>query len=142
MRIGVIDGRAVLITADGAGIDIANASDGRFGPDPMAIYEEWEAFVPHARTLVGSGGHATASSPDDGQWGIPVPRPRQVFAVGMNYAEHAQEAGVAEPTEPAVFTKFVTSSGTRQSRKFRSSYVADAGGSVSEAMHAVSRRRI
>ena len=26
--------------------------------------------------------------------------------------------------------------------KFRSSYVADAGGSVSEAMHAVSRRRI
>jgi hypothetical protein len=32
--------------------------------------------------------------------------------------------------------------GTRQSRKFRGSYVADAGGSVSEAMHAVSRRRI
>ena len=32
--------------------------------------------------------------------------------------------------------------GTRQSRKFRSSYVAGAGGSVSEAMHAVSRRRI
>ena len=32
--------------------------------------------------------------------------------------------------------------GTRQSRKFRSSYVADAGGSVSAAMHAVSRRRI
>jgi 2,4-didehydro-3-deoxy-L-rhamnonate hydrolase len=109
MRIGVIDGRAVLITADGAEIDIANTSDGRFGPDPMAIYEEWEAFVPHARTLVGSGRHATASSPDDGRWGIPVPRPRQVFAVGMNYAEHAQEAGVAEPTEPAVFTKFVTS---------------------------------
>jgi 2,4-didehydro-3-deoxy-L-rhamnonate hydrolase len=109
MRIGVIDGRAVLITADGAEIDIANASDGRFGLDPMAIYEEWEAFVPYARTLVGGGGHATASSSDDGRWGIPVPRPRQVFAVGMNYAEHAQEAGVAEPTEPAVFTKFVTS---------------------------------
>ena len=35
-----------------------------------------------------------------------------------------------------------TSPGTRQSRKFRSSYVADAGGSVSAAMHAVSRRRI
>jgi hypothetical protein len=32
--------------------------------------------------------------------------------------------------------------GTRQSRKFRSSYVADASGSVSAAMHAVSRRRI
>ena len=109
MRIGVIDGRAVLITADGTGIDVASASGGRFGPDPMAIYEEWDAFVPHARTLVGGGEHAIASSPDDGRWGIPVPRPRQVFAVGMNYAEHAQEAGVAKPTEPAVFTKFVTS---------------------------------
>jgi hypothetical protein len=32
--------------------------------------------------------------------------------------------------------------GTRQSRKFRSSHVADAGGSVSAAMHAVSMRRI
>jgi hypothetical protein len=32
--------------------------------------------------------------------------------------------------------------GTWQGRKFRSSYVADAGGWVSEAMHAVSRRRI
>jgi hypothetical protein len=32
--------------------------------------------------------------------------------------------------------------GTRQPRKFRGSYVADAGGSVSEEMHAVSRRRI
>jgi 2,4-didehydro-3-deoxy-L-rhamnonate hydrolase len=109
MRIGVIDGRAVLITADGAGIDIADASGGRFGPDPMAIYEEWEAFESLAGTLVGGGGHATAISPDGGRWGTPVPRPRQVFAVGMNYAEHAQEAGVAEPAEPAVFTKFVTS---------------------------------
>jgi 2-keto-4-pentenoate hydratase/2-oxohepta-3-ene-1,7-dioic acid hydratase in catechol pathway len=109
MRIGVIDGRAFLTTADGAGIDIADASGGRFGPDPMAIYEEWAAFESHAGILVGGGGHATAISPDDGRWGIPVPRPRQVFAVGMNYAEHAQEAGVAEPAEPAVFTKFVTS---------------------------------
>ena len=109
MRIGVIDGRAVLITVDGTVIDVASASGGRFGPDPMTIYEEWEAFVPHAQTLVSGGGHATASSLDDGRWGIPVPRPRQVFAVGMNYAEHAQEAGVAEPQEPAVFTKFVTS---------------------------------
>ena len=32
--------------------------------------------------------------------------------------------------------------GTRQNRKFRSNYVIDAGGSVSAAMHAVSRRRI
>ena len=31
----------------------------------------------------------------------PVPRPRQVFAIGMNYAAHAAEAGVERPGVPA-----------------------------------------
>ena len=31
----------------------------------------------------------------------PVPRPRQVFAIGMNYAAHAAEAGVEAPEFPA-----------------------------------------
>ncbi len=41
---------------------------------------------------------------------------------------------------PAIFPP--RQAGTRHSRKFRSSYVAGAGGSVSAAMHVVSRRRI
>ena len=36
----------------------------------------------------------------------PVPRPRQVFAIGMNYAAHAAEAGVEAPEFPPTFTKF------------------------------------
>src|SRR5206468_326147 len=43
------------------------------------------------------------------QLGPPVPRPRQVFGVGMNYRTHAAEAGVEIPEFPAVFTKFPTS---------------------------------
>ena len=38
----------------------------------------------------------------------PVPRPRQVFAIGLNYAAHAAEAGVESPTFPPTFTKFPT----------------------------------
>ena len=38
----------------------------------------------------------------------PVPRPRQVFAIGMNYAAHAAEAGVEAPEFPPTFTKFPT----------------------------------
>jgi 2-keto-4-pentenoate hydratase/2-oxohepta-3-ene-1,7-dioic acid hydratase in catechol pathway len=38
----------------------------------------------------------------------PVPRPRQVFAIGMNYAAHAAEAGVDAPEFPPTFTKFPT----------------------------------
>ena len=37
-----------------------------------------------------------------------MPRPRQVFAIGMNYAAHAAEAGVEIPQLPPTFTKFPT----------------------------------
>ena len=42
------------------------------------------------------------------QLGAPVPSPRQVFAIALNYAPHAAEAGFAPPAEPLVFTKFPT----------------------------------
>ena len=33
-------------------------------------------------------------------------RPRQVFAIGVNYRDHAAEAGIDLPAEPMVFTKY------------------------------------
>ena len=42
-------------------------------------------------------------------WGPPVPRPRQVFAIGLNYRDHACEAQLEAPSTPPVFTKFPTS---------------------------------
>jgi 2-keto-4-pentenoate hydratase/2-oxohepta-3-ene-1,7-dioic acid hydratase in catechol pathway len=41
--------------------------------------------------------------------GCPVPRPRQVFAIGLNYRSHAEESGMAVPEVPATFTKFPAS---------------------------------
>jgi 2-keto-4-pentenoate hydratase/2-oxohepta-3-ene-1,7-dioic acid hydratase in catechol pathway len=35
-----------------------------------------------------------------------VPRPSQVFAIGLNYRDHAAEAKLALPQAPMVFTKF------------------------------------
>lgn len=39
----------------------------------------------------------------------PVDRPRQVLAVGRNFASHAREGGHAVPEEPVVFAKAVSS---------------------------------
>jgi 2-keto-4-pentenoate hydratase/2-oxohepta-3-ene-1,7-dioic acid hydratase in catechol pathway len=36
----------------------------------------------------------------------PVPEPRNVFGVGLNYANHAAESGMELPENPVVFTKF------------------------------------
>lgn len=38
--------------------------------------------------------------------GAPVPRPRQVFGIGLNYRDHASETGQELPPAPLTFTKF------------------------------------
>ncbi|WP_433733271.1 fumarylacetoacetate hydrolase family protein [Nocardia sp. CA-129566] len=43
---------------------------------------------------------------DQGQLRCPVPAPRQVFAIGLNYHSHLEELGIARPEFPATFTKF------------------------------------
>lgn len=37
--------------------------------------------------------------------GAPVARPRNVFAIGLNYSDHAKETGAAPPAEPILFMK-------------------------------------
>jgi 2-keto-4-pentenoate hydratase/2-oxohepta-3-ene-1,7-dioic acid hydratase in catechol pathway len=38
----------------------------------------------------------------------PVPAPEKIICIGLNYADHAKESGLALPSEPVVFCKFAT----------------------------------
>src|SRR5687767_4184790 len=40
----------------------------------------------------------------------PVPRPRAIFGIGLNYAAHARETGKEPPEFPIVFMKLPSSS--------------------------------
>jgi 2,4-didehydro-3-deoxy-L-rhamnonate hydrolase len=103
VKLANLDGRAALVLGDEIA-DIATASHGRFGPDPMGLYDEWDAFRHFAATVTaGSGPFVEADLRN------PVPRPRQVFAIGLNYRSHAEESGMALPEVPIVFTKFPAS---------------------------------
>jgi 2,4-diketo-3-deoxy-L-fuconate hydrolase len=106
MRLANLDGRATLLFGpDGPvdrAVDVAKASGGQFGPDLPSVYDDWSAF-----TAFATGVDATAAEPfDEAQLGSPVPEPRQVFAIGLNYRSHAEESGMAVPEVPATFTKF------------------------------------
>ncbi|WP_256839461.1 fumarylacetoacetate hydrolase family protein [Ornithinimicrobium faecis] len=104
MRIANLEGRAVLVDGDRA-LDIERASDGQFGPDLQPLLEDWAEFAAWAGTQ-----DASAGEPFDAeQLGPPVPRPPQVFGIGLNYKDHAEEAGLDLPDEPMVFTKFPSS---------------------------------
>ena len=37
--------------------------------------------------------------------GPPIARPSAIYAIGLNYRDHAAETGMAAPTKPIVFSK-------------------------------------
>lgn len=109
-RLANVDGRATLLDGDPTdaalaaghtvgGIDVERASGGAIAADPMV------ALAHHAEL------HALGSAPPDVEVSAaalrcPVPVPRQVFGIGLNYRSHAEESGMALPEVPLVFTKY------------------------------------
>lgn len=104
MRVANHQNRLVVVRDD-TYADVADASGGRFGPDPQAIYDRWDEF--HA-WYGGAADQLSWHPIRTADVDAVVPRPRQIFAIGLNYRSHAEEAGFAIPDSPAVFTKFPT----------------------------------
>jgi 2-keto-4-pentenoate hydratase/2-oxohepta-3-ene-1,7-dioic acid hydratase in catechol pathway len=107
MKLANLNGRASLIFSETEGdlaLDVETASDGKWGSDPQAVYADWAGFAAWAATVMPGGVSFERSS-----LGAPVPRPSQVFAIGINYAEHAAESGYPAGSLPITFTKFPSS---------------------------------
>ena len=103
MRIAQHNNRAVILTADDRGIDIHEASGGRFGPEIHSVYQHWNDFTSWASGLDAQADVAI----DRAALGAPSPEPEQIFAIGLNYQAHQKEAGYKVTTElPPVFTKW------------------------------------
>ncbi len=107
MRIANVRGRLNLVEGSVA-VDVETASGGTFSADPAAIYARWAEFSTWAAH------YAVADDPeaaalDERDLGAPSPGARQVFGIGLNYADHAAEAGLPIPEHPVVFTKFASS---------------------------------
>jgi 2-keto-4-pentenoate hydratase/2-oxohepta-3-ene-1,7-dioic acid hydratase in catechol pathway len=106
MKLANLDGRLALVV-DGGAVDVHDASDGRFGPDPASAYARWDDL----RAWADTASAATVRPLDESALRAPSPEPRQVFAIGLNYAGHAAESGMEPPSIPAVFTKYPASLG-------------------------------
>lgn len=104
-RLANVAGRAALVDDDGGYHDLEALSGGAVGPDPMT------AVADHARLHEFQGLVGTSSPTGrvaDVVLEAPVPTPTQVFAIGLNYADHVAESGMETPAAPVVFTKFPT----------------------------------
>lgn len=102
MRLANVDGRLAIHGGAEIWHDVALASGGRFGPDPMSAYEDWPGLAEWAR---GARPDAPVSA---GEIGAVVPNPKQIFAVGLNYHDHTQETGFVQPEHPLIFTKYAS----------------------------------
>jgi 2,4-diketo-3-deoxy-L-fuconate hydrolase len=115
MRIANVAGRAAVLVADGHAVDVERASAGRWSSDPQALFLQWEDFRGWARDAGLDGAQAAGGQPegaesfDTAALEAPAPRPRQVFAIGLNYRMHADETGLSSMAQPSVFTKFPAS---------------------------------
>ena len=108
MRFANIVGRAHLHLGEDRYVDIAEASGGAFPVEPSGCLDRWSEVSSWAAAFEETD--ADVRRYDAGMLGSPVPDPRQIFAVGLNYAKHVEEMGLAGSLSvPLTFAKFPSS---------------------------------
>jgi 2,4-diketo-3-deoxy-L-fuconate hydrolase len=109
MRLANLAGRSTIVSDEGL-IDIATRSNGAFSASldkclhQLGALRAWyESTHPIPDEL---------TTPDklygDSRLGPIVSAPQQIFAVGINYRDHAEEMNHTLPNEPMIFTKFAS----------------------------------
>lgn len=104
-RLANVAGRAALVIDD-RWVDLATASEGRLGSDAVDVLAAPAQLSELSERLSDSELSGRLADVD---LGPPVPRPAQVFGVGLNYRNHAAEGGMEVPEVPVIFTKFRSS---------------------------------
>lgn len=88
-----------LLLSDGQRVDASAIAEdytpGFFENDGLAHLEAWAQDESASAPRL----------PDDERLGPPIARPGKIICIGLNYSEHAAEAGMEIPSEPVVFFK-------------------------------------
>ena len=107
MRFVNAAGRAALLVGSEVH-DLQELTAGRVPASPMAVVTgHWDAALrAHA-----AGSYGAGRPRHEVRLGPPVPAPRSVYAIGLNYREHARETGSHVGAVPPVFTKFPSAVG-------------------------------
>jgi 2,4-didehydro-3-deoxy-L-rhamnonate hydrolase len=102
-RFANVEGRSALVDSDGRWFDASRVTGGSIPVDPMDAWRRLDE-------LHGAAGAITGARPDgnlsEAEVRPPIPSPRSVFAVGLNYRSHADESKMKVPGSPLIFTKF------------------------------------
>jgi 2-keto-4-pentenoate hydratase/2-oxohepta-3-ene-1,7-dioic acid hydratase in catechol pathway len=102
-----IDGQSRLGARSGSFVYDLNVLNPDIPSDMLSFLAGGSSMMNAARSILNAG-----------QGGIdietirmlaPISNPEKVICIGLNYADHAEESGMAVPSEPVVFSKFASS---------------------------------
>ena len=87
---------------------VLNARDERL--DVSSHFLDWNGAalatqLPQVQEVIRAEGDRLPRVPESVRWGAPIARPWKVVCVGLNYSDHAAEAGQPVPKEPILFLK-------------------------------------
>lgn len=106
LRFGSIGGRAHAFFGDDRqphAVDIEHTLG--LPADPMQCIAHWDDLRTRLDDLAKGASRPVQLTELD----CPIPRPSQLFAVGLNYRKHAEEMNSQIPNQPLVFAKFPSS---------------------------------
>ena len=103
-KLANISGRAALIDKDNF-FDLETISEGLFDHETSNALSNLEDL--HKLSAELSDKEATGSL-ENADFISPVSSPKNCYAVGLNYRNHAEEAGMEIPDVPMIFTKHTT----------------------------------
>ena len=101
-RFANVTGRSSLVDDTGDYYDLEQITDGAVSSDPNVVLDDPDALT----ATQGRLDDMTPVGTFDGADIRPPVTPRNVLAVGLNYADHVAESKMVTPTTPLVFTKF------------------------------------
>jgi 2-keto-4-pentenoate hydratase/2-oxohepta-3-ene-1,7-dioic acid hydratase in catechol pathway len=102
-RFANVEGRAALVDSDGRWFDASTVSGGVISADPMGAWLQLDELHRAAGAIAAKVPEGAISEADVRP---PIPWPRSVFAVGLNYRSHAEESKMTLPDAPLIFAKF------------------------------------
>jgi 2-keto-4-pentenoate hydratase/2-oxohepta-3-ene-1,7-dioic acid hydratase in catechol pathway len=105
-RFANIAGRSALVDSHDRWFDLERLSSGKVSADPMRALFDSAVLHDVANDLADLPDTAADGHLASAQLQAPAPRPRNCFAVGLNYRTHVAESGMDLPEQPLVFTKF------------------------------------
>jgi len=119
-KLGSIKGRAVLISEDNY-YDLKTISEGKLSSSTLEALHHMDLLNDLNENL--NNLDATGAV-DTINFDSPISEPKNCYAVGLNYRNHAEEAGMQIPEVPMIFTKHTTCLvGATSDIEMRSNYV-------------------